>query len=316
MFLQQLINGLTLGGIYALIAVGYTMVYGIIQLINFAHGEVYMLGAFLTITFISAVHLSFWLALLLSLCCCAILGVIIDITAYRPLRNAPRLAALITAIGVSLFLQNLARMLWGPQTKPFPAEGLPEVFTTPIITDTEYMAMSLSDKIFVAHQIPLGATGKVSLLQLFILALTIILMIGLRFIVMKTKIGQAMRACAQDKITTSLMGIDVNRIVSFTFALGSAMGAVAGAFVGIFYNAIFPTMGYNAGVKAFAAAVLGGIGNILGAILGAFLLGLAEVFATAYISSQYKEAIAYLIMILVIIVRPSGLLGKTAAQRA
>lgn len=316
MFLQQLINGLTLGGIYALIAVGYTMVYGIIQLINFAHGEIYMLGAFLTITFISAMNLPFLLALLLSISGCAILGIIIDFTAYRPLRNAPRLAALITAIGISFLLQNLARMIWGAQTKPFPSDEIPGIFTIPFIEEAEYMAMGISDKIFVAHRIPIGASGSVSLLQIFILALTLVLMLSLRFIVQKTKIGKAMRACAQDKVTASLMGVDVNRVVSFTFALGSALGAIAGAVVGIYYNSIYPTMGYYSGVKAFAAAVLGGIGNILGAILGAFLIGMAEVFATAYISSQYKEGIAYLIMILVIIIRPSGLLGKSEAQRA
>jgi branched-chain amino acid transport system permease protein len=275
---QQILNGLTLGGIYALIAVGYTMVYGIIQLINFAHGEVYMLGAFLALTAL----------FLLSVACCALLGLTVDLVAYRPLRRAPRLSALITAIGVSIFLQNLARILWGARTKSFPDEVIPALFKATF------------------------SVGGVSItaLQVFILTVALALMLALRWIVLRTKMGRAMRACAQDMTCAQLMGVDVNRVVSFTFALGSALGAVAGILIGVYYNAVYPMMGYRAGIKAFAAAVLGGIGNIPGAIAGAFILGAAESLGAAYVSSLYRDGIAYAIMILFILFKPTGVFGQ------
>ena len=289
MFIQQLVNGLTLGGVYALIAVGYTMVYGIIELINFAHGEIYMLGAFLAFTFVTMLNLPFPLAILLSVSCCALFGVILEFIAYRPLRKAPRLAALITAIGASLFLQNVALMIWGGRLKTYPKGTIPVIFKS---------ALFYIDDV------------KVSLLQYDIITITIFLMFCLHILITQTKIGTAMRACAQDKTTAALMGINVNRVISFTFAVGSGLGAVAGIIVGVYYNAIFPMMGYTAGVKAFAAAVLGGIGNIPGAMFGGFVLGIAESYGAGYLSSGYRDGIAYAIMILVIIFRPSGILGR------
>ena len=297
LFGQQLVNGITLGSVYALIAVGYTMVYGVIQLINFAHGEIYMMGAFLSFTMVTGFGLSFWVAFPVTIVLCAILGILLDIVAYRPLRKAPRLAALITAIGMSLFLQNLALMIWGSQIQAyplFPEPSLPEFFFKTAFTVGEIV---------------------VTWMQIFILTVATGMMAALHTIIHHTKVGTAMRAIAQDKVTASLMGINVNRVISFTFAIGSAMGAVAGVLVGIYYNAIWPTMGYIAGIKAFAAAVLGGIGSVPGAMLGGGVLGMAEVMGAGYISSAYRDGIAYAVMILVIIFKPSGLLGKSTVQK-
>jgi branched-chain amino acid transport system permease protein len=288
--LEQLINGINIGGIYALIAVGYTMVYGIIELINFAHGEIYMLGAYLAFTFYVMFHLPFPIAVLLSILSCLLLGIFLEFIAYRPLRNAPRLAALITAIGASLFLQNLALIIWGGIPKSFPELTLPDYFQSPIIT--------------------IYGSASITLLQYNIFFITVFLMFGLHILITRTKIGTAMRACAQDKTTASLMGINVNRVITFTFAVGSSLGAVAGILAGLYYNIIKHTIGYVAGVKAFAAAVLGGIGNVPGAMLGGFVLGIAETFGAGYISSPYRDGIAYAVMILVIIFRPSGILGR------
>jgi len=294
LFLQQLVNGITLGGVYALIAVGYTMVYGVIQLINFAHGEIYMLGAFLAYTLVTVLGLPFFAALILTMLICAFFGIILDFVAYRPLRKAPRLAALITAIGMSIFLQNLALMIWGSQIKSYPREVLPEIF---------YKAA--------------WSAGDVTLswLQVFILSITVVCMVILHLTIRKTRIGTAMRAVSQDKTTAALMGIGVNRVISFTFAVGSAMGAMAGVLVGLYYNAIFPTMGYIAGIKAFAAAVLGGIGSVPGAMLGGGVLGIAEVIGAGYISSEYRDGISYAVMIAVILFKPSGLIGRQAREK-
>ncbi len=294
LFLQQLVNGITLGGVYALIAVGYTMVYGVIQLINFAHGEVYMLGAFLAYTLVAVLGMPFFLAFILTLLICALLGIILDFVAYRPLRKAPRLAALITAIGMSIFLQNMAMLIWGSQIKSYPRDILPAFFSESAIT-----------------------FGDVSLswLQLFILAITLSSMIILHLTIHKTRIGMAMRAISQDKTASALMGIGVNRVISFTFAIGSAMGGMAGILVGLYYNAIFPTMGYVAGIKAFAAAVLGGIGSVPGAMLGGGVLGIAEVMGAGYISSEYRDGISYAVMIAVILFKPSGLIGKQTGEK-
>ena len=294
LFLQQLVNGITLGGVYALIAVGYTMVYGVIQLINFAHGEIYMLGAFLAYTLVAALGMPFFAAFVLTLVICALLGVILDFVAYRPLRKAPRLAALITAIGMSIFLQNMAMLIWGSQIKSYPRDMLPAFFSEAAIT-----------------------FGDVTLswLQLFILSITLLSMIILHLTIHKTRIGMAMRAISQDKTASALMGIGVNRVISFTFAIGSAMGAMAGILVGLYYNAIFPTMGYVAGIKAFAAAVLGGIGSVPGAMLGGGVLGIAEVMGAGYISSEYRDGISYAVMIAVILFKPSGLIGKQTGEK-
>lgn len=294
LFLQQLVNGITLGGVYALIAVGYTMVYGVIQLINFAHGEIYMLGAFLAYTMVTVLGIPFLGAFVLTLLICAVFGMLLDLIAYRPLRNAPRLAALITAIGMSIFLQNLALMIWGSQIKSYPRDMLPPVFFKSALT-----------------------LGDVSLswLQVFIVSITVLFMIILHLIIHKTRIGTAMRAVSQDKTTAALMGIGVNRVISFTFAIGSAMGGMAGILVGLYYNAIFPTMGYIAGIKAFAAAVLGGIGSVPGAMLGGGVLGIAEVMGAGYISSEYRDGISYAVMIAVILFKPSGLIGRQIGEK-
>ncbi|NDY56996.1 branched-chain amino acid ABC transporter permease [Desulfovibrio sulfodismutans] len=292
---QQLVNGLTLGLIYALIAVGYTMVYGVIELINFAHGEVYMFGAFLCMTFLTVFGAPLIVAVLLSMACCALMGVLLDVVAYRPLRNAPRLAALITAIGMSIFLQNLAMIIWGSRPLPFVKEALPAFF--------KVTALSFGDV-------------NISWMQMTIYIVAISLMILLNVIITKTRTGTAMRALAQNRVCASLMGINVNRVIAFTFALGSGLGAMAGIMVSMFYNTMYPTMGYNAGVKAFAAAVLGGIGSVPGAMFGGVVLGIAETLGAGYVSSPYRDGVAYAIMILVIILRPSGLLGRAVTEKA
>ena len=289
MFLQQVFNGLTIGGVYALIAVGYTMIYGVIQQINFAHGEIYALGAFFAFTFITYLGLPFYLAFLLSMACCAVCGMLLDIVAYRPLRQAPRLAALITAIGMSIFLQNLIMIIWGSRPMPFPQAAVPAYF----------------------NQTALAFLGvKLSWFQLFIYAITVVMMIGLNLIIKKTNYGKAMRAVAQNKTMAALAGINVNRVITLTFALAGAMGAAAGILVGAYYNTIYPTMGYLAGVKAFAAAVLGGIGSVPGAMLGGIVLGVAEALGAGYLSSLYRDGISYAVMILVIVFIPAGFFGK------
>ena len=292
---QQLFNGLTLGLIYALIAVGYTMIYGVIELINFAHGEVYMLGAFLCLTFITALGLPFFPAMILAMASCAIIGMVIERIAYKPLRRAPRLAALITAIGVSIFLQNLAMIIWASRPVPFARQAVPAVFNNTAFT--------------------LGSVS-ISGLQLFIYIVTIAMMAALTLIINKTRVGTAMRALAQNPVSAALMGINVDRVISFTFALGSSLGAAAGVLVGVYYNTLSATMGYNAGVKAFAAAVLGGIGSVPGAMLGGVVLGVAETLGAGYISSEYRDGLGYAVMIAVILLRPSGLLGKSVSQKA
>jgi branched-chain amino acid transport system permease protein len=272
-----------------MIAVGYTMIYGVIQLINFAHGEIYMLGAFFAVTFITFLKLPFYTAFLLSMAFCAVSGILLDIFAYRPLRQSPRLAALITAIGMSIFLQNLAMIIWGSRPKPFPHYAIPPYFEKTAIT---FSGVSLS------------------WFHIFIFAVTIIMMVGLNLIIQKTKWGKAMRAIAQNKTMASLSGINVNRVISYTFALAGSLGGAAGIMVGAYYNSIYPTMGYVAGVKAFAAAVLGGIGSVPGAMLGGVILGVAEAFGSGYLSSLYRDGISYGVMIIVIVLIPAGLFGK------
>lgn len=294
LFLQQLVNGITLGGVYALIAVGYTMVYGVIQLINFAHGEIYMFGAFLAFMLVTVFNVPFFMAAILSVMICACFGIVLDFVAYRPLRKAPRLAALITAIGMSLFLQNLANMIWGGEIQSFPREALPTVFYTDAVVFGDV---------------------SVTWIQVFILSVTVIFMAGLHFIIHRTKVGTAMRAISQDKTTAALMGVNVNRVISFTFAIGSSLGAVAGILVGLYYNAIFHMMGFIMGVKAFAAAVLGGIGSVPGAMLGGGLLGIAEALGAGYLSSAYRDGISYGVMILIILFKPSGLVGQKTAEK-
>jgi branched-chain amino acid transport system permease protein len=300
MFIQQLVNGLTLGAIYALIALGYTMVYGILELINFAHGEIYMMGGYIAIIVVTLLATSssysgsalyiLPLIFLAAMLFCAILGVTIERFAYRPLRNAPRLAPLITAVGVSLFLQNAAMLIFGSENKIFPT-------------------------IFPEGAIYFG-NAQISYLQLFILISCIILMLALQIFVKKTKLGVAMRATAQDREAAALMGININRVISTTFFIGSALGAAAGVMVGMYYGVVKYDMGYVAGIKAFTAAVLGGIGNIPGAMFGGVMLGVLESFGAGYISSAYKDAFAFAILVIVLIFKPSGLFGDRIHDRS
>ena len=290
MFLQQLINGVALGSVYALIALGYTMVYGIITLINFAHGEIFMVGAFIGLLLISYFKVNVFVAIIGAMIFCMAMGVVIELVAYRPLRKSSRLSALISAIGVSIFLSSLALMIFGADAKGFP------------------------DTAFPVRQIRLGS-ADVSTLQLLIIGIAACLMLGLEFIVQKTKIGKAMRATSEDYNTAALMGINVNRVISFTFALGSALAAAGGVLVGVLFNAVSFNMGLMAGLKAFAAAVLGGIGSIPGAMLGGLLLGVSEVFGVAIGYSSYRDAIAFSILVLVLLVKPTGLLGKKVTKK-
>ena len=290
MLLQQLINGIALGAVYALIALGYTMVYGIIQLINFAHGEVFMAGAFIGLLAVTAFKLNLFWALVLAMVISMLLGVFIERVAYRPLRNASRLSALISAIGVSLFLSTLALLLFGANAKGFP------------------------DQVFNVSQIHLPF-GDVSDLQLLIITIAAILMVSLEFIVKKTTIGKAMRAVSEDYQTAALMGINVNQVVAFTFAIGSALAAAGGVLVGVLFNAVSFNMGLMAGLKAFAAAVLGGIGSIPGAMIGGIVLGIAEVAGVAAGFSSYRDAIAFGILVLVLLLKPTGLLGERIQKK-
>ncbi len=283
-FLQQLINGLALGSVYALLALGYTMVYGIIQLINFAHGEIYMIGAFSGFYCASTLKLPLIPTLLVAMVVSALAGIIIEKIAYKPLRNSPRIALLITAIGVSLFLQNAMRLLVGSNPKPFP-------------------------DLINAGSINIGSV-QIDVKTILMLGISALLVILLQFIVYKTKVGKAMRASSQDMEAASLMGINVNNTISLTFAIGSALAGIAGVLVAISYPSITPYMGAMPGLKAFVAAVLGGIGSIPGALVGGIAIGLLETFAKAYISTNFSDAIVFAILIIILLIKPSGLLGK------
>ncbi|CAK7052770.1 branched-chain amino acid ABC transporter permease [Tissierella carlieri] len=289
--LQQLINGISLGSIYALIALGYTMVYGIINLINFAHGDIYMIGAYVGFALTTFLGLGFFPSLLISMLVCSVLGIIIEKIAYKPIRNSTRIAALITAISVSLFLEYTMVYFVKPDTRTFP-----EVLKSKILT--------LFD-------------GRVILdtKNIYIILITIALMIGLQYIVHRTKIGKAMRAVSLDKDAAELMGVDVNKTISATFALGSALAGAAGVLVGVYYNTINPLMGTVPGLKAFVAAVLGGIGIIPGAVFGGFFLGMTETLVSAYGGSVFKDAVAFSILIIVLLFKPNGLLGKTIKEK-
>ncbi len=306
-FVQQLINGLVLGSIYALVALGYTMVYGILELINFAHGEVTMIGAMVALTVIGVLlganpdlpGLMVVLAgVLVAVPACMALAFVIERVAYRPLRKAPRLAPLITAIGVSIVLQNAAMLIWGRSYISFP----------PILPQGR-------------HDI-LGAS--VTDLQIAIVALSILVMIGLVLLVNRTRLGRAMRATAQSREVAELMGVNVNTVISATFVIGAALAAIAGVMVSAYYGLAHYYMGFLLGLKAFSAAVLGGIGNIAGAVLGGMLLGIIEALGAGYIGdltggflgSHYQDVFAFLVLILVLVFRPSGLLGERVANRA
>jgi branched-chain amino acid transport system permease protein len=299
-FFQQLINGLSLGGIYALIALGYTMVYGIIELINFAHGDVYTLGTFFSLAILtllgvdSVVHgpaLVGVLAITIlgAMILCGLTGVIIERLAYRRLRNAPKLAPLITAIGMSFILENLMLYWRGPSPVPFP-----QVIPNP--------------------QFALGAV-TVQAKQIIVVLLAVVLMIVLQTFVYNTRLGKAMRATAQDKDAAQLMGIDINTTIALTFLIGSALAGAAGFVSGMYYGSTWFFNGFSAGLKAFTAAVLGGIGNLAGAMLGGFLIGLIEAMTTQFISDQWSNVVVFSVLVLVLIFRPSGLLGESLPNK-
>ncbi|MEY4729736.1 MAG: hypothetical protein RL020_894 [Pseudomonadota bacterium] len=306
-FLQQIVNGLVLGSVYALVALGYTMVYGIMGLINFAHGEVVMIGALVSITvmqifFAGAPGLSPVLlvlgALVVAIPVCMAIGYTIERVAYRPLRHAPRLAPLITAIGVSIVLQNLAMMIWGRGYISFPA-----IFP------------SGSYDIFGA---------RITAVQIAIVVMAVVIMVALLTLVNKTKMGRAMRATAENPSVAGLMGVNINAVISFTFIIGSALAAIAGMMVSANYGIAHYFMGFMLGLKAFTAAVLGGIGNLKGAVLGGLLLGLIESLGAGYIGqltggflgSHYQDVFAFFVLILVLIFKPSGLIGERVSERA
>jgi len=290
LLIQQLVNGLAVGSIYALIALGYTMVYGTIKLINFAHGDVYMMGAFIGYFAVMVLKLNVFLALLVAMVACAILGVVIERVAYKPLRKSTRVAALITAIGVSYLLENAMSYFFGAESRPFPSDFGTETFT--LFGDV-------------------SVNGK----QILIFGITVLLMALLQFIVRYTKMGKAMRAVAVDEQAAQLMGIDVDGVISFTFALGSALAGIAGVLVGVYYNAISTTMGITVGLKAFVAAVLGGIGSIPGAMVGGYLIGLLETMVSFFGYSPYRDGVVYFLLFIILIVLPAGLFGKNVREK-
>ena len=300
-FLQQLINGITLGMIYGLIAIGYTMVYGIIGMINFAHGEIYMIGAFISlISFlilgvagITWVPLELLIVIVIAMLFTSIYGWTVERLAYRPLRGSFRLAPLISAIGMSIFLQNYVQLLQGARIKPLP----PVIQGGFVILDSNDFAVRLS------------------YVQIFIVIVTIVLMLLFTAFIGRTALGRAQRACEQDRTMASLLGINVDRTISLTFVIGAALAAVAGMMVVMYYGVVHFFIGFLAGMKAFTAAVLGGIGSLPGAMLGGLLIGLIEVFWSAYFTLEYKDVAAFSILVLVLIFRPSGLLGKPEIEK-
>ena len=300
-FAQQLINGITLGSIYGLIAIGYTMVYGIIGMINFAHGEIFMIGSFVALVSfmllglvgITWVPLALLLVIVTAMVLTPIYGWTLERMAYRPLRGSPRLAALITAIGMSIFLQNYVQLLQGARVKPM----------QPIIQGG-FEIMRRGD-----------FTVLVSYLQIVIWSLTIVLMAGFTLLITRTALGRAQRACEQDRGMAALVGVDVDRTISLTFVMGAALAAVAGVIFLINYGVIDFYIGFLAGIKAFTAAVLGGIGSLPGAMLGGLLIGLIEALWSAYFSVEYKDVAAFSILIVVLIFRPTGLLGKPDIEK-
>ena len=289
--LNNLINGISLGSVYAIIALGYTMVYGIAKMLNFAHGDIIMVGAYVCFFATGQFGLPPIAGVLLAMVVCTILGMVIERLAYKPLRQAPSLAVLITAIGVSYFLQNAALLLWSSN---------PKVFTSVIPKGN----ISL-----------FGGQLTIPYVTLVTIVVCIIIMIALVWFTSKTKMGKAMRACSEDKGAAQLMGINVNGTISLTFAIGSGLAAIAGVLLCSAYPTLVPTTGSMPGIKAFTAAVFGGIGSIPGALLGGVLLGIIEIFAKAYISTQLSDAIVFAVLIVVLIVRPAGLLGKQVREK-
>lgn len=296
-FAQHLINGINLGSIYALIALGYTLVYGILQMINFAHSDVYMVGAF------TAYYAAKWLGIennpglstlltliFISMIVCSLLGVAIERLAYRPLRRAPRLNILITAIGVSLLLQYVGQIIFGADPKVFPE----------VMTDASLLKMG---------------NFEIKVFDITVLGVSLVTMWALHFLIQHTKMGKAMRAVSQNPGVARMLGINTDRIITFTFIVGSSLAAVGSVLVGMKYPKIEPLMGTMIGLKAFIAAVLGGIGNIMGAVIGGLIMGLSEEMVVAYLSSSYRDALAFGILIVILLYRPAGLLGKHTAEK-
>lgn len=294
LLMQQILNGLHIGSIYALIALGYTMVYGIVKLINFAHGDIMMVGAYIAFMMITAFNLPLPIAIIISMASCALIGMGIEKVAYKPLRNAPRMWALITAIGVSFFLETLFTILFGASSKPFPTLSL--------------------------APIQIGAL-QISQIMMISIGLSVFLMIALELFIKKTKLGKAMRAASEDAKAAALMGISVNKTISIAFAIGSALGAIGGILFAMAYPQIKSLMGVMPGLKAFIAAVLGGIGILPGAMLGGFLLGIIESITKGFLSafwpdaSLWADAILFLILILVLLLKPAGILGKNVREK-
>ncbi len=297
-FFQQLTNGLAVGSIYALIALGYTMVYGVLKLINFAHGDLFTIGAYLGMTLLAsfALHetigpfIGLVVLALMVMGLVAILGAIVERTAYRPLRESPRLSAVVSALGASIFLQNAVMLIYGARFQVYPEDLIPE-------TAIDLFGL------------------YVPLVRILVLVASLVLMAALYTFIQKTRIGTAIRAAAIDQDAARLMGIDVNRVILLVFLIGPALGGAAGLMVGLQYGQINFTMGWTYGMKAFTAAILGGIGNIPGAMLGGLLLGVIEAMGSAYISIAWKDAIAFFVLILILIVRPTGLLGERVADK-
>lgn len=288
-FIQQVINGLMLGSVYALLALGYTMVYGIIKLINFAHGDIYMLGAYFGYFFIKVLHLNFFIALVLAMAVSAVIGVLIEYIAYRTLRHSPRIAVLISALGISFLLENGMTYLYGSDQRSFPQA----------IKTVQYHFYGI----------------QVSNIQLIIAVTSVVLMLLLTYVVKRTKMGRAMRAVSADPDAATLMGININHTISFTFAIGSALAAAGGVLIGLYYNSIDPLMGMTPGLKAFVAAVLGGIGIIPGAAVGGWLIGILETMVQATSFSAYKDAVVYAMLIVILLIKPTGILGKNKREK-
>ncbi len=318
LFLERIISGINLGSIYAIIALGYTMVYGIARMLNFAHGDVIMVGAYICFVAISSFSLPPAVGILLAVVVCTVLGITIERLAYRPLRQAAPLAVLITAIGVSYLLQNLAQLIWTANPKSFPL-----VIDTMIkdaavflgIATPEEIAASSNFGTVVLYTSESGATLRLTGTTIVTILANIVIMIALTQFTSRTKMGKAMRAVSEDRGAAELMGISVNRTIAVTFAIGSALAAIAGVLLCSSYQVLQPTTGSMPGIKAFTAAVFGGIGSIPGAMIGGILLGVIEILGGAYVSTQLSDAFVFAVLIVVLLVKPTGLLGKKANEK-
>lgn len=291
-FLQHLANGTSLGSLYALIAIGYTLVYGILRLINFAHGDIFMLGAYIAYYGVLFTPVPWWLVFIFASVVTGLVGLLLEKLAYKPLRNSPRITILISAIGASFLLQNLGVLVFGGRPKAFP---IPEIL----------------NKVLNIGGVSIG------IVSIIIPIVTLLLLLGLTFIIQKTKTGMAMRALSKDYEAASLMGIDINKVISFTFFIGSFLAAVGGILWGIKYPQLIPIMGIMPGLKCFIAAVIGGIGNITGAVIGGFILGLGEIMLIALLPNLtgYRDAFAFILLIIILLIKPTGLMGEKIAEK-